>query len=95
MIKKEQVIKVLKTVEDPELRIDVYTLGLIYDIKIDKDKVKIKMTLTTPLCPYGPMLIDMVEDSIKKIKGVKDVKTELVFDPPWQPNDELRTMFGI
>ncbi len=96
MIKKDKIIKILKTITDPELGIDVYNLGLIYDVKIDKSTVKIKMTFTTPMCPYGPMLMDMIESAIKdKIKEVKSVKIEIVFEPPWQPSDELKMMFGV
>jgi metal-sulfur cluster biosynthetic enzyme len=93
---KEDVINVLKGILDPELMMDIWTLGLIYKIVIVKDIVKIEMTFTTPMCPYGPMLMDRIEDEIKsKIKSVKQVKLELVFDPPWQPPEDLQTMFGL
>ena len=96
MVKKEDVINVLKEVEDPELQMDVWSLGLIYEVKIEKEKVNIKMTFTTPMCPYGPMLLDMIEDAVKsEIKTVKVVKIEVVFEPPWQPSEELRAMFGV
>jgi metal-sulfur cluster biosynthetic enzyme len=96
MIKQEQVVEVLKTIDDPELGVDVWSLGLIYEVKIVKDIVKIKMTFTTPMCPYGPMLLDSIEDGIKsKLKEVKNVKVEVVFEPPWEPSDELKAMFGV
>lgn len=96
MANKEQIIEVLKNVEDPELQMDVWNLGLIYEIKVVKDKVDIKMTFTTPMCPYGPMLLDNIEFAIKdKHKEVKEVKIEVVFDPPWQPSEELKAMFGV
>ena len=60
MIKKEQVVEVLKTVDDPEIGMDVWTLGLIYRITIEKGIVYIKMTFTTPMCPYGPMLVELM-----------------------------------
>jgi metal-sulfur cluster biosynthetic enzyme len=93
---KEKIIEVLKTVYDPELNIDVWSLGLIYEIRIDKETVKIRMTFTTPMCPYGPMLVDNIEETVKtKVKGVKKVKTEVVFEPMWQPPEELKAMYGI
>ena len=96
MVSKKDIIEILKTVNDPEIMMDVWTLGLIYDIKIAKDTVDIKMTFTTPMCPYGPMLIEMVQESIKEeVKSVKDVNVEIVFDPPWEPPDELKVMFGL
>jgi metal-sulfur cluster biosynthetic enzyme len=96
MVTKEKIIDALKTVYDPELNIDVWSLGLIYEIKIDKDLVKIKMTFTTPMCPYGPMLVVNIEETVKtSVKGVKKVKTEVVFEPMWQPPEELKAMYGI
>ena len=95
MVTKELVIEALKTVNDPEIMLDVWTLGLIYDIKIKEGKVHILMTLTTPMCPYGPMLLEMVEESVKSIKGVTKVELELTFEPLWQPSAELREMMGF
>ena len=96
MITKKQVIDVLKEVDDPELNMDIYSLGLIYDIKILKNKVTIKMTFTTPMCPYGPMLMDLVEEALKKeIKEIKKVKINLVFEPLWQPPENLKAMLGL
>lgn len=96
MIDKEKIVEVLKTVNDPELQMDVWTLGLIYEISVEKSKVNIKMTFTTPMCPYGPMLLDNVEFTLKdQIKEIKEVKIDVVFDPPWQPSEELRAMFGV
>ena len=96
MVTKKDIIKVLKTVNDPELDIDVWNLGLIYEIKIEKDTVKIKMTFTTPMCPYGPMMLDMIECAIKEAyKKIKKVEIDVVFDPPWQPSEELKAMFGV
>ena len=94
MVSKKDIVKVLKTVNDPEIMIDVYSLGLIYDINIKNDIVKIKMTFTTPMCPYGPMLIDMIESAIKE-KHKVNVKIEIVFDPPWEPSEDLKAAFGV
>ncbi len=96
MTTQKQIVEILKTVDDPELDIDVWSLGLIYEITIKKDKVDILMTFTTPMCPYGPMLMDMIKDAItSKIKSIKNVEIEITFDPPWEPSKELRAMFGV
>ena len=96
MVIKEDLVEVLKTVEDPELFMDVWTLGLIYELELKKDKVEILMTFTTPMCPYGPMLIDMIKDAITdKYKEIKDVKVDITFDPPWEHSEELRAVFGV
>ncbi|MEK6916243.1 MAG: metal-sulfur cluster assembly factor [Nanoarchaeota archaeon] len=96
MVKKEDIIEVLKLVDDPELNVDVWSLGLIYEINLNKNKIEIIMTFTTPMCPYGPMLLEMIEDAIKeKHKDVKEVKIDVTFDPPWEPSEELKAMFGV
>lgn len=93
---KETVIETLKKVLDPEIHIDIWTLGLIYDLQIkENDVVYVKMTLTTPMCPYGPALIDNVKSEIKKLETVKDVQVEVVFEPPWQPSEELKLQMGL
>ncbi len=92
---EKKIIDALKTIYDPELHIDLWTLGLIYDVKVSKGNIEIKMTFTTPFCPYAPVLIDEVESKIKKIKGIKKVSIEVVFDPPWQPTEELKAMLGL
>ena len=92
---KEDVIEVLKKVNDPEIMIDIWTLELVYEVKVENDKVYIKMTFTTPMCPYGPMLLDEVRAKVSEIKGVKEVDVEVTFDPPWQPSEELRATLGV
>ncbi len=98
-ITKEKVMEALKNVIDYEIGIDVVRLGLIYDLQIrDNNKVYIKMTLTTPMCPLGPMIISDVERTVKELEGVEDVEVELTFDPPWTPemmDPELRKAMGI
>ena len=95
MPSKEEVIEVLKKVNDPEIGIDVYTLELIYDVKVEDGKAKILMTLTTPMCPYGPMLIEEIRARVRELKGVKEVEVEVTFDPPWQPSEQLRATLGV
>ena len=95
MLTKEQIIEdVLKKYNDPELNIDVWTLGLIYEIHIDKNNVKIKLTFTSPMCPFGPQMVDELKQKIQNI-GAEKVEIEVTFDPPWQPNEELRVMLGV
>ena len=95
MVKKDDVVNALKQCYDPELQIDVWTLGLIYNLDIDKNIVKIKMTFTTPACPYGPMLLNDVKSKVLAVKGIDDINIELVFNPPWEPSEELRAMLGV
>ena len=81
---KEKVIKEIKKIYDPEIPVNIYELGLIYDIKIDeKNNVKVNMTLTTPNCPVAESLPKEVKDSIIQIKEVNKVELDLVWDPPW------------
>ena len=81
---KEKVIKEIKKVYDPEIPVNIYELGLIYKIEInEKNGVKVDMTLTSPNCPVAESLPRKVKDYILKVKGVSDVKLDLVWDPPW------------
>jgi len=92
---KQDVENVLKSVVDPEIGIDIFTLELIYGITVENGKVNVKMTLTTPMCPYGPMLIEEVKAKTSQIDGVREVEVEVTFDPPWQPSEQLRATLGI
>ena len=81
---KNKVIEEVKKIYDPEIPVNIYELGLIYDIKIDeKNNVKVNMTLTTPNCPVAESLPKEVKDSIMEIKEVNKVDLDLVWDPPW------------
>ncbi len=88
MITKESVLAALKNVYDPEMPINIVDLGLIYNIDIDNDKgvVKIKMTLTAPGCPMGSYISSDVEMVLRSLENVEDVKIELTYDPPWNPD---------
>ena len=81
---KDKVIAEIKKIYDPEIPVNIYELGLIYDINVDdKNNVKINMTLTTPNCPVAESLPKEVQDSVKTIKGINDVNLKLVWEPPW------------
>ena len=80
---KEKVIAEIKKIYDPEIPVNIYELGLIYNIYINKSDVKVKMTLTTPNCPVAESLPKEVKDSIMEIKEVSKVDLDLVWDPPW------------
>lgn len=84
---KKLVIETVKTVYDPEIPVDIYELGLIYDIDITEDgKVAVRMTLTSPGCPVAASLPLEVEHKIRTIGDVTDVSVEIVWDPPWTPD---------
>lgn len=95
MVTREQVIEALKTVEDPEIFLDIWFLGLVYNIDIQEDAITIEMTFTTPLCPAGPMIVDEVRTKVMALEGVKNVDVRVVFTPPWQPSDEVKAMLGM
>lgn len=80
---KEKVITEIKKIYDPEIPVNIYELGLIYDIKIKDKDVQVKMTLTTPNCPVAESLPKEVKDSIMELKEVDKVDLDLVWDPPW------------
>lgn len=81
---KEEVINILKTIYDPEIPVNIYDLGLIYDVIIEKDNfVQIKMTLTSPGCPVAQTFPGTVEMAVKSVDDVNDCEVELVWDPPW------------
>lgn len=80
----EKIVAVIKTIYDPEIPVDIYELGLIYDVFVNEDyDVKILMTLTTPNCPVAETLPLEVEEKVKSLKDVKDAEVEITFDPPW------------
>jgi len=81
---KEKIILEIKKIYDPEIPVNIYELGLIYNIDIDeKNKVNIDMTLTSPNCPVAESLPNSVKDNVLKVDGVSDVDLKLVWDPPW------------
>jgi metal-sulfur cluster biosynthetic enzyme len=95
MVTKDDVIAALKTVEDPELFLDIWFLGLVYLIDIKDDYVGIEMTFTTPLCPAGPQLVGDVRSKVGALKGVREVDVTVVFQPPWQAPEEVKATLGM
>jgi len=95
MVEKENVVAVLKTILDPEILMDIWTIGLVYAVETADNKVTITMTLTTPMCPYGPQLLAEVEHKVKGMDGVVEAKVNLTFEPPWQPSEDLKMQLGL
>ena len=99
---KEEIIKYLKTIYDPEIPVNIYDLGLIYGIKLirqpDGYKVVITMTLTSVVCPVGESIVDMVKSIANKIDAVSEVEVNLTFEPPWdrsKMSDEAKLVLGM
>ena len=95
----EKIIKVLKTIFDPEIPVDIYELGLIYDVFVNEDfAAKVLMTLTSPNCPVAESLPAEVEQKVKSIKGINQVEVEMTFDPPWTKDlmsEEAKLELGV
>tara|TARA_Y100001933_G_scaffold245475_1_gene276305 strand:- start:554 stop:853 length:300 start_codon:yes stop_codon:yes gene_type:complete len=84
MSKKDLIIEEIRKIYDPELPVNIYELGLIYDIQVKDEKFAIiKMTLTTPNCPVAESLPKEVKEGVMQVEGIEDVEIELVWDPPW------------
>ena len=95
----EEVIKVLKTIYDPEIPVDIYELGLIYDVQIsDEGEAKVWMTLTTPNCPVAESLPMEVEEKVGEVEGITKSKVEITFEPEWEKDmmsDEAKFELGL
>lgn len=102
MLKELEIKESLKDVRDPELNIDIVTLGLVYKITLGEeiselkkyDFIEILMTLTSPFCPYAEELIQSVESKINSL-NIGEAKVEITFEPEWQPSEELKMMLGL
>ncbi len=95
----EKIVRVLKTIYDPEIPVDIYELGLIYDVMVSEDNdVKILMTLTSPNCPVAETLPVEVQEKVRSIKEVGEVDVEITFDPPWTQDlmsEEAKLELGL
>jgi metal-sulfur cluster biosynthetic enzyme len=99
---QEQVIEALKEVEDPELHLGIVDLGLVYGVDVDgpdQENVKVRMTLTSPMCPVGPLFKEAVQSKVQSLDGVKKASVEITFNPPWDPrtmaSDDVKMQLGI
>jgi metal-sulfur cluster biosynthetic enzyme len=98
VVSEEVVTEALKEVYDPELNYNIVDLGLVYEVDVKDGDVHVLMTLTTPACPIGPMIIEQIQESIGLMPGVRDVDVEFTFDPPWGPDmmsEDARHDLGI
>ena len=99
MVSEEEVWNALKEVVDPEIGANLVDLGLIYEVRVENGTdVYVKMTLTVPGCPLMNILPAQVEERLKELENVKNVRVEITFDPPWTPDrmsKELRELYGI
>ena len=98
MVTMEDIVKALKECYDPEIPVNVWDLGLIYDVNVDGDKVHVKMTLTAPGCPMHSFISKEVREKIQSVSGVKEASVEVVWDPPWSPDKmspEAKVQLGI
>lgn len=95
----EKIVAVLKTIYDPEIPVDIYELGLIYDVMVSEDNdIKILMTLTTPNCPVAESMPMEVEERVRSMDEVKDCEVEMTFDPPWSQDlmsEEAKLELGM
>ena len=95
---KEEVVEVLREVEDPELGMDIVDLGLMYDVEVDGPKVKVIHSLTSMGCPAGAMIQEGIYDAVRQVPGVEEVEVELTWDPPWTPermSDDAKFILGF
>ena len=95
---KEQVLEILRTVEDPELGMDIVDLGLLYEVEVEESTAKITYSLTSMGCPAGPLIAQDMDRVTREVPGVEDVDLELTFDPPWTPDrmsDDAKFILGF
>ena len=85
MVTKEEILEELKSVEDPEIGMDIVNLGLVYEVNVNADKVFIRMTMTAPTCPVTPWILAEVQKVVENMAGVEMADVELVWEPPWNP----------
>jgi metal-sulfur cluster biosynthetic enzyme len=83
MVTEDQVRKALRQVKDPELKLDLVVLGLIYDIQIENAHVEVAMSLTSPACPVAGEILNQAREAVEKVEGVESANVELTFTPPW------------
>jgi metal-sulfur cluster biosynthetic enzyme len=95
---KDEVLEILRTVEDPELGMDIVDLGLLYEVEIEESTAKITYSLTSMGCPAGPLIAQDIDGAVRQVEGIEDVRLELTFDPPWTPDrmsDDAKFILGF
>lgn len=98
MVTEQEVRKALRTVKDPEMKLDLVVLGLIYDIQVDGSRVDVTMSLTSPACPVAGEIVDRAREAVEAIEGVEQANVELTFSPPWTADripSTIRAALGI
>jgi metal-sulfur cluster biosynthetic enzyme len=95
---RDEVMEVLRTVEDPELGMDIVDLGLLYEVEVEASTAKITYSLTSMGCPAGPLIAQDIDSAARQVEGIDDVELELTFDPPWTPDkmsDDAKFILGF
>jgi metal-sulfur cluster biosynthetic enzyme len=95
---RDEVMEILRTVEDPELGMDIVDLGLLYEVEVEDSTAKVTYSLTSMGCPAGPLIAQDIDSAIRQVEGIQDVKLELTFDPPWTPDrmsDDAKFILGF
>lgn len=98
MVDEKAVRKALRSVQDPELNLDVVVLGLVYGVDIHDGHVHVTMSLTSPMCPVGPQIIEQARTEVERLDGVESAEVELTFTPPWTPeriDPLIRSSLGL
>jgi metal-sulfur cluster biosynthetic enzyme len=98
MATREEVLEILRQVEDPELGMDIVDLGLVYEVEVEDSTAKITYSLTSMGCPAGPLIAGDIDSTARQVEGIDDVALELTFDPPWTPDkmsDDAKFILGF
>jgi metal-sulfur cluster biosynthetic enzyme len=98
MATREEVLEMLRQVEDPELGMDIVDLGLLYEVEVENSTAKITYSLTSMGCPAGPLIAQDIDSAARQVEGIDDVDLELTFDPPWTPekmSDDAKFILGF
>ena len=94
----DDIVEVLREVEDPELGMDIVDLGLLYEVEVEGPKVKVLYSLTSMGCPAGPLIAQDMDGAVRQVEGIENVELELTFDPPWTPDrmsDDAKFILGF
>jgi metal-sulfur cluster biosynthetic enzyme len=95
---RDEVMEILRTVEDPELGMDIVDLGLLYEVEVEDSTAKVTYSLTSMGCPAGPLIAQDIDSAVRQVEGIQEVELELTFDPPWTPDrmsDDAKFILGF